>query len=284
MRALQRPPAWQEALGHRLFLALSPRLAEREHPPPPERLAPFEHVEVPRRRGAGALQATWFPPLGKGRGAVLLVPPWVRRGRAYFHRRGRIEALRSAGYGALTLDLPGFGGSGPPAGFFDVEIADALEELSRRAAGSPLLLWGVSAGGYWSHPAAAADPRVRGACFEDVASHLLGWSWRMAPIGRPFYLFFRLALPTAYRFLDLTRHAPSLAGRPVAYVGGGADRGVLAAETERLARLAGGVCRIVPGADHLGAIKLAERQIHELALATFHRADEGGSQPPEPPP
>ena len=43
---------------------------------------------------------------GEARGAVLLVSPWVPQGQAYFHRRGRIEALRAAGCGQiLAVDV-----------------------------------------------------------------------------------------------------------------------------------------------------------------------------------
>jgi hypothetical protein len=61
-------------------------------------------------------------------------------------------------------------------------------------------------------------------------------------------------------------------------VGGEKDPGVWPDETRELARLAGAACLIVPGADHLAAIKLANREVVELAVATFRRAEEAGSQ------
>lgn len=270
-----RPPRWQEAVGLRLFLALSPRLGGRRPPEPPPELAPFEPLEVPRERG-GALAATWYPATAstsdRVRGAVLLLHPWTPLGRAYFHRRGRLEALRAAGYHALTVDLAGFGGSGRPAGFFDRDVAAAVECLADLAPGLPLHLWGVSFGGYWAHPVLGRSRRIAGAMFEDVSPHLLEWSWRVAPWGRPAYAVFRRALPAAYRFLDMRCHAPGLPPRAVAYVGGAADAGVPPEETRVLARLAGGDHRIVPGAPHLGAIKMARAAVLETALGVFERA------------
>src|SRR6185369_7901501 len=104
--------------------------------------------------------------------------------------------------------------------------------------------------------------------------HLFEWSWRMAPLGRPGYLFFRTFLGSAYRFLDARRHAAAMALRAVTYVSGERDPGVRPEDTQALAEAAGGRWRIVPGADHLGAIKVAGEEVLALALDTFQRAEE----------
>lgn len=270
----QRPSAYEERLSSRLFFTLSPHLPRTPPPAPPPALAPFEMVAVPRSRGPGSLAGTWFPAAGAARGAVLLLHPWAPWGRAYFHLRGRIQALRSAGYHALTVDFPGFGGSGPRAGFFDLDVEDGLTFLHRRWGELPLHVWGVSCGGSWAHPALARTDRVAGAVFEDTSPHLIEWSWRMMPSRRPCYLLLRTLFSTSYRFMDARTHAGALGLGAVTYVSGERDPGVLPHETEELARLAGGRCHIVPGADHLAAIKLATAEILELALDTFRRAEE----------
>lgn len=280
-----------------LFRALAPRVPRTPSPEPPERLRPYETVSIERpgrlgRGSLGSLAGTWFPahPSASARGAVLLVHPWIEWGRAYFHRRGRIEALRRAGYHALTVDLPGFGDSGAPCGFYDRDVADALAGLAQRAPGVPLHVWGVSSGGYWLHPVLArwnrsggsGRPPVLGAMFEEVSAHLLEWSRRTAPRGRPFYLLFRTVFPATYRFLDLRRHAPHLGVRSVSYVSGERDRGVIPEDTRELARRAGGRALIVSKAGHLEGIKRARDSILSLALETFAEAEAapGAAAPP----
>jgi pimeloyl-ACP methyl ester carboxylesterase len=195
-------------------------------------------------------------------------------GRAYFHRRGRVQALRRAGYHALAVDLPGFGRSGRPAGLFDLEVEDATAWLRARAAGLPLHVWGVSSGGYWAHPVLSRDDAFAGAMFEDVSPHLFEWSWRMVPWGRPFYAFFRRAFRRTYRFIDMRLHAPSFRVRAAAYVSGELDRGVRPEDTRALAAAAAAEAFIVPRAGHLQAIKSAGGEVIALALATFARAVE----------
>ncbi len=252
-----------------MLLALAPRAApDGASSEPPAELAPWEEVQIPRGRGAGTLSGTWFP-AREPRGGVLLVHPWVPWGRAYFHRRGRIETLRAAGFHALAFDLPGFGGSGPPAGFFDRDVADALTFLAERAAGLPLAVWGISAGGYWAHMVLSARPGVTAAVFEDVSPHLIEWAWRLAPWGRPFYLLYRWLLPRAYRFLDVRRHAPALRVERTAYVSGADDRAIRPGETRALATASGGRCLVVDGAGHLDSIRLANAEVLELAMDTL---------------
>jgi pimeloyl-ACP methyl ester carboxylesterase len=268
-----RPSAWNERLASWLFFLMSPRVTLSPQPEPPDGLTPFEEVTIERPAGRpGVLTAAWFPAPGESRGAVLLLHPWLPWGKSYFYRRGRLQALRAAGYDALAVDLPGFGGSGPLTGFMDRDVEAALDFLRRRAEGRPLHVWGVSSGGYWAHFVLSRVDGVAGAMFEDVSSHLLHWSWRRIPAGRPLYFFFRYGLGRSYRYLDLRGHAPALRARAVAYVGGEKDPGVRADETRELARLAGAECLIVPGADHLAAIKLANREVIELGLRTFERA------------
>lgn len=279
-----RPSAAQESAAIRLFLALSPRLPSVAQPDPPDELRPYEDITVPRP-GGRELAGTWYPAgaadgaSGGARGAVLLLPPWLAWGRSYFHRRGRIQALRAAGYQVLTLDLPGRGRR--MDGFFDRDVEAGLGELRRRAGRLPLHVWGVSAGGYWAHPVLARTNGVAGAFFEDVAPHLIEWSWRVAPLGRPFYLFYRHGLRSAYRYLDMRRHAEAFSSlRAVTYVGGAEDPGVRPADTRDLATRARGRCHLVDRAGHLESIKLANQEILALALETFARAEEGLSPPP----
>lgn len=267
-----RPPAWQEPLAAQLFFGLGPRLPRVVQPEPPDDLRPWESVAVEREAGIAPLMGTWYPAGRQARGAVLLLHPWVEWGRSYFHRRWRIEALRDAGYHALAVDLGGFGGTRRQPGFLDRDVEAALTFLRQRSGDLPLHVWGVSAGGYWAHPVLSRRNGVLGAMFEDVSPHLLEWSWRVAPWGRPFYLLFRKVFRESFRYLDLRRHATALSVKAAAYVSGEQDRGVRPEDTKTLAAAAGGRCLIVPGADHLGAIKVANREIIDLALDTFQRA------------
>jgi pimeloyl-ACP methyl ester carboxylesterase len=283
-----RPSALEEKLASALFFVMSPHMVWAEQPDPPSGLLPFEPVTIERTVGSGVLTATWYPAaatIGERRGVVLLLHPWLAWGKSYFYRRGRIQALRAAGYAALAVDLPGFGGSGPRAGFMDRDVEDALEYLRRRAEGRPIHVWGVSSGGYWAHPVLSRGAGVSGAMFEDVSSHLIKWSWRRLPLKRPLYVFFVVFFRRAFRFFDLRGHAPALRVDAVAYSGGERDPGVLADETRELARLAGGKSLIVPGADHLAAIKIDNEGVVGLALETFARAEEKGDRrsPLQPP-
>jgi pimeloyl-ACP methyl ester carboxylesterase len=271
--APQRPAAWEERLAFPIFHAFSPPLPRRPQPPPPPQLQPAEDLVVPRLHGPGALAATWYPAPERRRGAVLLLHPWVPWGKTYFYRGGRIEALRAAGYSALALDLPGFGGSADAVGLLDRDVAAGVAFLRGLAPGLPLHVWGVSSGGYWAHHVLSRGNGVGGAMFEDVSPHLLEWSWRMQPEMRWGYAFVRRVFPRFYRFLDLRGHAPALRARAVAYVGGSHDPGVRPEDTRELASLAGARCRIVEGARHLGAIKVAPEEVAELALVTFAAAE-----------
>lgn len=273
-----RPDAMQEALGCRLLRALSPSLGPRRELAVPPQLGPFESLSISRRGRKKRLGVTWFPAAGTLRGSVLLLHPWVSQGQAYFHRAGRLEALRTAGYQVLTLDFSGFGDSGPVGGFCDRDVSEALAWLTPRAAARPLHLWGVSAGGYWAHLALSRTQEVAGAIFEDVSPHLLEWSHRLAPRGRGFYAIFRYLLPAAYRFLDLRRHTPALATLAATYVSGERDRGVLPRETRELSHLAGADWMVVPGAVHLGSIRVAGEQVITRALETFERAERRWAQ------
>lgn len=268
----QRPPRWEERIGLFLLDALAPARGAGAAAATPPELFPCEELEIPRRQG-GALAATYYEALAEPRGAVLLLHPWLPYGKAYFHRRGRLALLRQAGYHVLTPDLPGFGGSSPTRSFFDLAIEDALAWLRARAGALPIHLWGVSAGGHWSHPLLARDEGVRAAMFEDVSPHLLEWSWRTAPWGRPFYLIFQTFLRRAYRFGDMRRHAPALRGRAVGYVVGGSDRGIPVADARALAEAAGARLLVVPEAGHLGSIKIAQEEIAALALELFASAE-----------
>ncbi|HVT15385.1 MAG TPA: alpha/beta fold hydrolase [Thermoanaerobaculia bacterium] len=271
-----RPPAWEERWASRLFLFLSPHLPRTPQLDPPAELAPWRSVLVPRLERGGSLAATWYEAGGAGppRGAVLLLHPWVVWGKAYFHLRGRIEALRAAGYHALALDFSGFGASPPPDGFFDGDVASGLAFLRQRVGDLPLHVWGVSSGGYWAHLALSRSGGVAGAMFEDVPNHLVEWSWRMEPRRRPGHLCIRTFFSRAYRFLDLRRHAPALRPAAVAYVSGAEDLGARPQDTRELAERAGGRHLVVAGAKHLGAIKQARDEVIALALDTFSRAEE----------
>lgn len=278
-----RPSPLYERLSFLWFRRFGPRLPRIRQPAPPRSLAPYEIVRIPRPGRRGRLAGTWFPADGEPRGAVLLLPPWVKWGRSYFHRRGRLPALRAAGYHALTLDFPGFDGSGPVDGFFDRDVVDALRFLGEWAPGLPRHVWGVSAGGYWAHMALTRDGEgalgeLGGAMFEEVSPHLIEWGGRMMPAARPLHLVFRTLFSRSDRFLDLRRHAPALGARRVAYVSGDEDPGVPPADTHELAELAGATARIIPDADHLEAIKVAPDEVIGLALETFAAAESEGNR------
>lgn len=275
----ERPP--NEGFVFPLFRRMAPRLPRVDQPDPPPELAPWETVRIERPERGGALAGTWYPAPGAARGAVLLLPPWIEWGRAYFHRRGRIEALRAAGYHALAVDFPGFGGSSPATGFYDLDAEDALRYLERRAERLPRHVWCVSSGGYWMHAVLARrEPGegVLGAVFEEVSPHLLEWSWNVNPWVRPGVLLFRALFPAAARFLDMRRHAPWMAARRVLYVSGAEDRGVRPEDTRELARRAGGRDWIVPEARHLEGIKVATAEVIRRALETLEAAEGAGPE------
>ena len=275
----ERPSPLVEHASFWWFNTFGPRVPEGRQPGPPRRLAPFEAVTVERPGRRGDLAGTLFSAGTAARGAVLLVPPDLKWGRAYFHRGGRIEALRGAGYHALAFDLPGRGGSGPVAGFYDRDVEDALRFLTGGFPGLPVHLWGVSAGGYWSHMALSRFGAVRGAMFEDVSPHLLEWAGRFMPAARPFHFLFRTLFPKSFRYLDARRHAPGLRVRRAAYASGERDLGVRPEETRELARLAGAEVRILEGAAHLEGIKVAPEEVVGLALGTFRTAEGEGVRP-----
>lgn len=269
----RRPGPWLERVSSYFFVRFGPRLPRVPRSEPPEHLRPYDAFALERAGRGGRLQATFHPCPVEARGGVLFLHPWMEFGQSYFHRRGRIEAVRRAGYHALTVDLSGFGSSSPPSGFFDRDVEDALGALRARCAGLPLHVWGVSSGGYWAHPVLARRDDVLGAVFEDVSPHLLEWSSRAMPASAPFFLFFRFAFRPSYRFLDMRRHAPFLRLRAAAYVSGADDREVRPDDTHTLARLSQAEVRIVPDAGHLAAIKRDTRGVIDLALATFARAE-----------
>jgi len=129
----------------------------------------------------------------------------------------------------------------------------------------------VSSGGYWAHPVLARPGNlgVAGAMFEDVTPHLLEWSARTAPKGKPAYAIFRTCLRRAYRYLDLRRHAPYIQAERVAYAGGAADHGVPVGDLRDLAARAKARCLVIDDAGHLQGIKRAGREVVSLALDTF---------------
>ncbi len=271
-----RPGPRLERFAHGLLAALAPALPPLVPASPNSRLQPFEGVLIgrPRAAGQGFLSGFWFPATGVARGAVLMVHPWLHWGQGFLHRRGRVETLRQHGYHVLTFDLSGFGHSAPPGSrFHDLDVEDALLYLQRRVGGLPCHLWGVSAGGYWSHIVLSRLQGVTSAVFEDVPQSLLQWSRRMSPRGRPFYWFFQYFLPGPYRFLDQRYHAPFLNLQRVAYIGCEGDEGAPIAETRRLAKLADGRYLGVPGVGHLGALAGARQEVFDLVLETF---DGGG--------
>ena len=287
----ERPSGLYEQVSSRWFRTFAPRLPRVDQGDPPAALHPFETVGIARSAGREPPGRDLVPrphhpsPRGRrsrrrrdgtgtaARGAVLLLPPWLQWGRSYFHRRGRLEALRRAGYHALTIDFPGRGGSGPPSGFFDRDVEDALAGLALLAPDLPRHVWGVSAGGYWAHIALSRRHGTRGAMFEDVAAHLLEWADRVAPGSRLAHAAFRRLFPAADAFLDLRRHAPWLGVVRAAYVSGERDEGVPPGDTNELASLAGAAARIVPDAGHLDAIKRAPETVVSIALETFAAAE-----------
>lgn len=250
----------------------APPIPRVDSPRVPLGLQPAETFEIPRQQRAGQLCATWYPAAGAARGAVVLAHPWSSNGQSYFHRYGRVPALRAAGYHALTFDMPGFGGSGDAPGFWDRAIERTLPALEERAPGLPWHFWGVSSGGVWGHVLLCRRKEFAGAMFEDVSPHILEWSWRAEPARRPAYFLFRTFLRRAYAYLDLRRHAPSLQVGAAAYVVGACDVGIPAEEARDLARRAGGELRLVPAAAHLESIRVEHAQVIALALATFERA------------
>ncbi|MEM9557642.1 MAG: alpha/beta fold hydrolase [Acidobacteriota bacterium] len=282
-----RPPRWEEIASGALLLALAPRI-RGEALTPQERFAPFERVEIPRRAASGTLSGWWLPStidaarVADGtddsdgasgtRAVAVLGHPWVPWGQGHFYRRGRIPALRRAGFDVLTFDLGGFGDSGPrPRGYFDRDLHDVLDWVAARRPHLPRLYWGISSGGYWAHQALATRSDVAAAVFEDVSAHLIEWSERELAWSAPFCVLFRTLFRRGFRYLDARRHAPHLRVPVVGYVGGAEDRGARPEDTRALATSAGGAVLIVDGAGHLDAIRRAGPEVIAFALDTFER-------------
>lgn len=270
------PGRWQELLGHFFLTRFSPPIRRPRIPEPPTDLVPWERFTVPRRGRQGKLVATWYPAPGEARGAVLLVHPWLQWGQAYFHRRGRLPALRRAGYHAMTFNMGGFGDSSPPRGLPYRDVGDALAALRSRAPGLPLHLWGISFGGTWAQVLLSREDGLGGAFFEHPPPHLVEFSYRVLPGWWPAYKSFRLLAPRAYRYCDARRHAPFLGVRRAAFVGGELDEEVRPEEVRELAHLARSPCLVVPDAPHLAAIKVDPEAVIGLALATFREGEEAG--------
>ncbi len=269
-----RPGPIVEMLGSRLLQALAPKTAQ--HPPiqPPDALAPWTSLSLATKDSR--LNATWFPASGlnpdgtESRGTVVLAHPWVPGGQGYFFRRSRLRALRQAGFNALTFDFPGFGDSERwKFGFLDRDLTAVLDVVDNLTPRLAKYFWGVSAGGYWGHLALSSRSDVSGAVFEETPIHLIDWSDRVAPERRLCHSFYRQALGSAYRFLDLRGHAASLNIPSVSYVSGLNDPGILPQETKELARLAGGRARVVANAGHLDVIKRDGNAWIPMALDTF---------------
>lgn len=266
-----RPPPWEERLGDAAIARLSPRVRRVKQPEPPAELAPFERRLIPRAEG-GHVDVTYYP-VETPRGFVLLAPPWVEWGQAYFHRRGRIEALREAGYAALSFDLAGFGRTSMARAFRDRDVEAALSWLEALAEGRPLHVWGVSSGGYWAHIVLARRDGVSGAMFEDVSLHLMEWTAHTSPVGGPITAALARVFPRTHRFMDLRRHAPHLRVKASAHIYGGRDHGIPEAHGRELSRLAASELLFLPEAPHLGSIKQSPRDVIGLALATFAKAE-----------
>ncbi len=199
-------------------------------------------------------------------------PPWLEWGRAYFHRRGRIEACREAGYSVLAFDMAGFGGSTGVGHFRDRDAQAALQEARRRAGPLPVHAWGVSSGGVWLHVAQAHTPIARTAFFEDVTPHLLEWRAHITPRASPARAAFALTLPRADRYLNLRLHAPHMALKNCSYLVGEHDPGIPLADARALADAAGGSLYIAKEAGHLSAIKIENKEVIRRALETFASA------------
>lgn len=225
----------------------------------------------------GHLDATWYPAAASPRGAVLLCHPGLPVGQAYFHRRGRIEALRAAGYHALAFDLSGYGASSPVDLFWDRDVEAALGVLEARAPDLPRHVWGLSMGGYWAHFLLSRRDGVLGACFEDVTSNMWWYGTRGRPLRRLGIALTAPFIRSAMRWMDVpTVHAPHLSVKAVSYVAGEKDVGVPLDEARRLAAAARGRLHVVPGAIHLESIKRDPGGVIACALATFREAEAKG--------
>lgn len=252
-----------------LLLAAAPSRRGRERPRPTPALGQPIPYATPPGRGLGTMAGSLFSGPAEGRGLVVFLPPWVPQGAAWFYRHGRVEAVRAAGWDALVADLAGLGAGRSGPGFFDREIEVLLHDARRLVGSRPLVVWGISSGGYWAHPAIARGAPVDAAVFEDVAAHLLLWAHREAPRLAHFYRVYERLLRQAWAFLDIKRHAPWVAPGRGLWISGDLDRGVLPEETRELARLSGGRALIVPHARHLGAMRVAPELVVREALATF---------------
>lgn len=285
-RPPQRPAAWQERLVARLLNTLAPAHAGPEGGSPPPALLPYEKLSIERRRGGEKLSGTWYPAYVGPRGAVLLLHPWTREGQAYFHRHGRLDALRAAGYHALTLDFPGFGTTPSAVEFDDRTVDDGLRLLERRSDGLELFVWGVSWGGLWAHLALTKTDQVAGAVFEDVPCHAFDWLRRSGRLPRALDFILRRLFAGPQSYLDVREHALCLDLGAVSYLSGSRDSMVRPEETRRLAVRAQGSSNVVQGAGHLEAITHANRAVLRTALETFERASDNSTTavlvPPSP--
>ena len=225
--------------------------------------------------GAGETLAAWYVPSRNSAAVILVHGTGAERGSLLAETR----ILAAAGFGVLTLDLPGQGLSGGDTRWGDPEVAalsaaiDWLQTrpgLDRERIGG----FGLSFGGYVLLQCALRDMRLRAVVLASTPEDL-DEETRRANAGAGFLSVWP-ALWVLHRYRGAVKDVPpvqavrALAPRAVFVIGGERDRLVppRAAQALFAAALRPKEIWIVPGAGHAGFAMSAPRE-YAARLAGF---------------
>lgn len=228
---------------------------------------------------AGAEQHGWYVPPRNG--ALVMYLHGSPGSRASLLPEARALA-RSRGYGALLVDLPGYGASrgardwGPSylrAARAALDFATARPEVEPSRVG----LFGFSMGACISAQVAAQDPRVRALVLRGAFTRLdeqLRVQFRgRAPFVEELAVLAAERAGLNTRGMDTESALRALGERPVLLIAGAEDAGVPPAHSERLAAAAlDPELWIVPGIGHLGFAERIGEPYFERVQRFFDRA------------
>lgn len=218
--------------------------------------------------GEGAQRAYYRP---ASNGVVIIYLHGSPGSGAGFHPM--VSELGNQGFGALVLDLPGYGSSQGRRQWGDTYIKSvrlALDLLENRHKAEPdvILLLGYSQGASVATRAAAADRRIRGLVLMSGYTNLYDqlnhqFRWRLPGIG----LFAVAAARTAgvdVGRMDSVAALNELKGTPVLVVSGTEDRAIPVSMARTLAETAEpGELWLVPGAGHGDLVQVAGSDFFE---------------------
>ncbi len=238
-----------EAIEFSMFVSTSPMPAGDDAPP---------GIRPVAWTVAGATQHGWYVPPTNGALVVYLHGSPGNRGSLLPEAR----ALARAGYGALLLDLPGYGES-EGRRFWDDVYLDSVRAAVDFAAAQPEVdasrigVFGYSMGTCIAARAAARDPRLRARVLRGAFTRLdeqLRVQFRSrSPFVEELAILAAKRAGVRVQDLDTETAFRALRDRPVFLVAGAEDFAVPAAHSERLAALVTDAeVWVAPGVGHVG--------------------------------